>query len=636
MEKKEFKAESKRLLDLMINSIYTHKEIFIREIISNASDATDKRYYNALQRGESGLNRDDLEIRVQVDIDNRAIIVSDKGCGMTMEELEENLGTIAKSGSLGFKQALEKNDEIDIIGQFGVGFYSAFMVSDRIEVITKSDKGGQAYKWESAGIDGYTIVPWEKEEIGTDVIMYIKQTDPDAEDGEDYDRYLREFELTDLIRKYSDYIHYPINYYLFKTRIKEGTENEERPQYEGYREWTTLNKVVPLWKKPKNEITPEEYNMFYFQRFGSMTPPMKVIHANTEGAATYTAMLFVPSQPDNDYYTAEFEKGLQLYSNGVLIMEKCADLLPDYFKFMKGVVDSQDLSLNISREMLQHDKQLKVIAGNLEKKIKSELLKMQKDEREKYEMLFGYFGEQMKLGIYNSRGEKSEFLQDLLIFYSDKEKKSVTLAEYVENMPEEQKYIYYVSGTTVQNIEQLPQMEKLRDKGYDVLYCIGRFDEFSMKMLQKYKDVELKSINDQELGLESEEEKQEMEAKEKASQDMFKFMCDSLNGEVEFVKLSNHLKTHPVCITTHGNVTLEMERMMRAMPGGGRQLKAEKILEINGDHPIYNKLVELYAEDLEKLKTYSKILYGQAMLQEGIALDDTAEFVNAVTELMLK
>lgn len=626
----EFKAESKRLLDLMINSIYTHKEIFLREIISNASDASDKRYYNALQKGESGLNRDEMAIVITIDKDSRTLTVADKGCGMNKEELAENLGTIAKSGSLNFKKAMEKQDDIDIIGQFGVGFYSAFMVSDKVEVRSKSENEQQAYSWVSEGADGYTITPCDKAETGTEIIMHIK---PSTEE-EDYEQFLDAYEIERLIKRYSDYIHYPIKMLMEKSRIKEDTKDSEKPEYETYSEWETLNSMIPLWKKPKNEVSEEDYKNFYQEKFHDYNEPLKVIHSSTEGAATYTALMFIPSKPAYDYYTKDYEKGLQLYSNGVLIMDKCADLLPDHFSFVKGIVDSQDLSLNISREMLQHDRQLKIIAGNLEKKIKSELLTMLKNDRENYEKFYASFGLQLKYGIYNSYGMKKDLLADLLLFYSSKEKKMVSLAEYVERMGEEQKDIYYIGGASVEQIDRLPQTELLKDKDYEVLYLIDAVDEFVFKVMQNYKEKNFKSIADGDLDLESAEEKEATQKKIDENKEMLDYLTESLSGRVAKVKLSNRLKTHPVCLSTEGNISLEMEKLLNAMPNQKNEIKATQVLEINGDHPIFETLCRVYKEDKEKAKDYINILYVQALLIEGFAVEDPITYCNAVCELM--
>lgn len=628
-DKHEFKAESKRLLDLMINSIYTHKEIFLREIISNASDASDKRYYHALQKGESGLNRDGLAIVITIDKENRTLTVADKGCGMTKDELEENLGTIAKSGSLNFKKALEKQDDIDIIGQFGVGFYSAFMVSDKVEVCSKSESG-EANLWVSEGADGYVIEPCDKEDVGTEIIMHIK---PSSED-EDYDQYLDEYKIQSLIKQYSDYIHYPIKMLMTKSRVKPETEGSEKPEYEDYSEWETLNSMVPIWKKPKNEVADEDYQRFYHEKFHDYNDPLKVIRTSTEGAATYTALLFIPSKPEYDYYTKDYEKGLQLYSNGVLIMEKCADLLPDYFSFVKGVVDSQDLSLNISREMLQHDRQLKVIAGNLEKKIKSELSLMMKNDRENYEKFYEAFGLQLKYGIYNSYGMKKDLLSDLLLFYSSTEKKPVSLAEYVGRMSEEQKDIYYIVGSTVEQIERLPQMELLKDKKYEVLYLLNPVDEFVLKVMQNYNEKSFKSVTDGDLDLETAEEKEAVQKKIEDNKEMLDFLSEALKGRVSKVVISNRLKTHPVCLSAEGNISLEMEKLLNSMPNIDQEIKAHQVLEINGDHPIFETLCKAYKEDQEKAKDYINILYVQALLIEGFGVEDPITYCNAVCELM--
>ena len=630
MEKTEFKAESKRLLDLMINSIYTHKEIFLREIISNASDATDKRYYNALVRGETGLTRDMLPIDIAIDEQARTLTVSDRGCGMTKDELVNNLGTIAKSGSLAFKQENEKMEDVDIIGQFGVGFYSAFMVSSNVKVITKSEETGEAYCWESEGADGFTVTPAERAEIGTDIIMTIKE----STEEENYDSYLDGYHISRLVKKYSDYISYPIKMAMQRKRAIEGSD-PDNIQYEDYTEIETLNSMVPIWKKSKSEVTQEDYNRFYREKFFDSVPPARVIYTSTEGTATYNALLFVPMEPFYNYYSKNFEKGLQLYANGVLIMEKCADLLPDYFSFVRGIVDSQDLTLNISRETLQHDRQLKIIAANVEKKIKSELETFLKNDRENYEKFYKGFGTQLKYGAYENYGAGKETVKDILLFYSSSEEKLVSLAEYVSRMKAEQKYIYYVCGTSIDQINTLPQIEMLKDKGYEVLYLTEMIDEFALKMMRVYAEKEFKSISDGDLELESEEEKQEAEKKAEEHKALFDQMKDALGGQVTKVKLSSRLKSHPVCLSVEGPVSLEMEKVLNNMPGNDIPVKAQRVLELNGEHPIFAKLCRLQADDPEQLKVYTDILYNQALLMEGLTPDNPTAFCEEICKLMM-
>ena len=615
---KQFQAESKRLLDLMINSIYTHKEIFLRELISNASDAIDKLYYQTLQDGDTGLNRDDFFIQLTADKENRRLVIEDNGCGMTDQELEENLGTIAKSGSLDFKQTNEQKDGVEIIGQFGVGFYAA-------------------YRWESSGAEGYTVEPCEKETRGTRITLDLK----DNTDDENYDDFLDQYRLKSLVKKYSDYIRYPIRMEMHKSRQKPKPENasdDYKPEYEDYTEIETLNSMVPLWRKNKNEIKPEEYNDFYKSKFGDYEDPLRVIHSNAEGVATYNALLFIPAHAPFDYYTKNFEKGLQLYSNGVLIMDKCADLLPDYFSFVRGLVDSQDLSLNISREMLQHDRQLHVIAGRLEKKIKSELESMLRNDREKYEQFFQAFGLQLKYGVYSDYGMHKELLQDLLLFYSSKEKKFVTLKEYVSRMPEGQKYIYYASGESTSKIDLLPQTEALKDRGYEILYLTDEVDEFALRVMMNYDEKEFKSVTSEDLGLETDEEKEEMKKKVEENKDLLNFLKDALDGGVQQVILSTKLKSHPVCLSAGGPLSLEMEKILNSMPGAEKDqpVKAQRVLEINANHPIFERLRALYTDDQEKLKKYAKLLYTQALLIEGVPVEDPVAFSNAVCDLMVE
>ena len=635
MKMKQFKAESKRLLDLMINSIYTHKEIFLRELISNASDAIDKLYYHALSDGTTGLNRDDFSIELSIDKDNRTLTITDNGCGMTKEELENNLGVIAKSGSLAFKQENESKEDIDIIGQFGVGFYSAFMVASNVKVYSRAYGSDEAYVWESNGAEGYTVEPCEKESNGTQIVLTIKE---DTED-EKYSEFLESYRIQELVRKYSDYIRYPIRMEVEKTRMKEKAEGEEpdeekAPEYETYTEIETLNSMVPIWRKNKNELTDEDYNSFYKEKFFDYSDPLKVIHTYTEGAATYHALLFIPAKAPYNYYTRDYEKGLKLYASGVLIMDSCKDLLPDHFSFVKGLVDSEDLSLNISREMLQHDRQLKVIASRLEKKIKSELLSMLKNDREKYEEFFKNFGLQLKYGVYNGFGTNKELLQDLLLFYSSSEQKLVTLEEYVSRMKEDQKYIYYAGGESREQIEKLPQTELVKEKGYEILYLTDDVDEFALQMMHDYNEKEFKSVSASDLDLDTEEEKKEFEKQAEENKDLLTFMKDALDGKVKAVVLSKRLKSHPVCLSNEGMLSIEMEKVLNAMPND-QKVKAERVLEINASHPIFEKLARLYAEDQEKLKTYAQLLYTQAELIEGMPVEDPVAFSNAVCELMV-
>ena len=630
MEKKQFKAESKRLLDMMINSIYTHKEIFLRELISNASDATDKLYYNAMQTGNAGLSREDLAIKITPDKEARTLTVSDKGCGMTREELEDNLGTIAKSGSLAFKQEHDLGDDVDIIGQFGVGFYSAFMVSKKIVVVSKSVEGDAAFRWESDGAEGYTIEDAQKDEHGTEITLYIK----DNTEDENYDEFLETYSLRNLVRKYSDYIRYPITMDIEKTRDWEEGEEKDDKEYATYIETETLNSMVPVWKKTKAELAEHEYEDFYKNKFNDYEDPARCIHQNVEGVATYTALMFIPSRTPFNYYSKDYEKGLQLYSNGVMIMEKCADLLPDYFSFVKGLVDSPDLSLNISREMLQHDRQLKAIAQSLEKKIKSELLNMQKNDREKYEQFFKNFGMQIKFGIYSSYGMKKELLQDLLVYYSSSEKKPVTLEEYVGRMRESQKYIYYACGESTAKLELLPQTEMLREKGYEILYLTDEIDEFALKTMRDYKEKEFRSVSDAELDIEDEGEKEEIKKTAEDNKSLFEFMKEHLGDNVKEVRLSTRLKSHPVCLTSDGGISLEMEKVLNAMPTATEKVKASRVLEINANHPIFAALTKAYAEDKEKAAKLTDVLFAQASLIEGIGVDDPVAYANAVCSLI--
>ena len=630
MAMKEFQAESKRLLDLMINSIYTHKEIFLRELISNASDAIDKLYYRTLEDGTTGLSREDFSIQLAVDKEARTLSISDNGIGMTQEELDNNLGVIARSGSLQFKQEAEKKDEVDIIGQFGVGFYSAFMVSSRVTVDTKAFGSDEAWHWESTGLDGYEITPGAKADRGTTITLYLKE---DSED-ENYSEFLDQFRLQDLVKKYSDYIRYPIRMEVSHTHVKEGTGVDGKdPEYETHTEVETLNSMTPIWKKAKSEVTDEEMNAFYKEKFYDWQDPLKVIRTSTEGAATYTALLFIPSHAPMDYYTREYEKGLQLYASGVLIMDKCADLLPDCFSFVKGLVDSQDLSLNISREMLQHDRQLKLIASRLEKKIASELQSMLNNDREKYEQFWKAFGLQMKYGLYDNYGAKKDELKDLVLFTSSAEKKLTSLKEYVSRMKPEQKYIYYGCGETVERVLSLPQAETLQEKGFEMLCLTDNVDEFALRMLMKYDDKEFRNISSDDLELESTEEKEKVKELAEENKDMLAFVKESLGDKVKDVRLSGKLKSHAVCITTDGMISTEMEKVLNAMPAQ-EKIKAQRVLEINGEHPIFQRLQELYQSDKERLKPYAEILYDQALLLEGISLEDPSDFSQKLCQLL--
>lgn len=628
MAKKQFKAESKRLLDLMINSIYTHKEIFLRELISNASDAIDKLYYHSLTDGNTGISRDEFFIKIETDEKTRTLKITDNGMGMTKDELEKNLGTIAKSGSLDFKSDIDKKEDIDIIGQFGVGFYSAFMVSDKVQVISKAYGEEQGYVWESTGADGYTIKEADKEDNGTEITLTLKA---DTED-ERYGEYLDKYRIKGLIKKYSDYIRYPITMMMEKSRLKEGSEDE----YETYSELETMNSMVPLWKKNKSELKDEDYNNFYKEKFFDFTDPAKVIHSNVEGIVSYTSLLFIPSKAPYNYYTKDFEKGLQLYSSGVLIMDKCPDLLPDYFSFVRGLVDSQDLSLNISREMLQHDRQLKAIAQRLEKKIKSELLEMLNKDREKYKEFFKNFGLQLKYGLYEGFGANKDKLKDLILFYSSKEKDLVTLSEYVSRMKPDDKYIYYASGESIDKIDKLPQTELLKEKGFEILYMTDDIDEFAIQVLHDFDEKEFKSVSAEDLGIEeTKEEKEKAEKQAEESKDMLEFMKEALNGKVEEVRLSQRLKSHPVCLTTKGGLSIEMEKVLNSMPMD-EKVKSERVLEINANHPILKALGDVYKDNKDTVKTYAELLYNQALLIEGLTIEDPVAFSNSVCELMTK
>ena len=626
MAKKQFKAESKRLLDLMINSIYTHKEIFLREIISNASDACDKLCYLALTDDSVGLGRKDFKIDLTVDKEGRVLTVSDNGIGMDKEDLENNLGVIASSGSYKFKQDLPDDaKDTDVIGQFGVGFYSAFMAADQITVVTRKYGCDTAYQWQSSGADGYTITECGKDTVGTDIIMHIK---PDTDD-EKYSEFLESWRLQELVRKYSDYIRFPIRMEVSKTRKKEDSP-EDKPEYETYTEVDTLNSMVPIWQRRKSSVKPEEYNKFYRDKFHDYADPQRVIAVSAEGAVTYKALLFVPGAAPFDYYTKEFEKGLQLYSNGVLIMDKCADLLPEHFRFIRGVADSPDLSLNISRELLQHDRQLKVIAGNLEKKIKSELAKMLKDSREDYEKFWKNFGRQLKYGVVNEYGRHKDLLQDLLLFHSSTEKKPVTLEEYVSRMKEDQKYIYYAAGETLEKIDRLPQTESLRDSGTEILYFTEEADEFCAQTLHAYKDKEFRSVLDQEIDEGAEKKAEEAAASHKS---VFDFVKESLGDAVKEVKASARLKSHPVCLTAGEGLSFEMEKYFQAVQPDAA-LKADRILELNVDHPAFQALENAVEADPEKAKKYASLLYSQALLIAGLPLEDPSGYTDLVCELM--
>lgn len=625
MEKKEFQAESKRLLELMINSIYTHREVFLRELISNASDAIDKIYYKALTDDSLSFDRDSYYIKVIPDKENRTLTIKDTGIGMTKDELESNLGTIAKSGSLAFKNEHEIKDGFDIIGQFGVGFYSAFMVADVVTVISKALGSDTAYKWESSGVEGYTIQPWEKDEVGTEIILKIKENTED----EDFDQYLEEFRLRSIIKKYSDFIRYPIKMDVTRSKPKDDDSGE----YVDYKEEETINSMIPIWRKNKSELKDEDYENFYSEKRYGFDKPLKYIHTSVDGAIRYNAILYIPESIPFDYYTKEYEKGLELYSNGVLIMNKCPELLPDYFSFVKGLVDSEDLSLNISREMLQHDRQLKLIAKNIKKKIKNELLNMLKNEREEYEKFFKSFGMQLKYGIYSDFGAEKEFLQDLIMFYSSTEKKMVTLDEYVSRMKEDQKYIYYATGESIERIEKLPQTELVADKGYEILFFTEHVDEFAIKMLMSYKDKEFKSVSSSDLDLGGETEK-ETEAEQKEHKELFDFMKNVLSDKVKEVRVSKRLKTHPVCFAAAGDLSIEMEKVLNAMPDKPN-IKADKILEINTNHPVFESLKNAFENDKDKLTLYTNLLYNQALLIEGLSVEDPVEFSNDICKIMV-
>ena len=626
MAKKEFKSESKRLLDLMINSIYTNKDIFLRELISNASDALDKLYYRSLTDDKITVEKEDLEINLSFDKENRTITITDNGCGMTKEELESNLGTIAKSGSLAFKENMSKEEKTNIIGQFGVGFYSAFMVSDKITVTTKSIDSDEAYVWESTGADGYTIEKGTKDEVGTEIVLNIKADT----DEFDYCKYLDEYELKTLVKKYSDYISFPIKMECMHHELVD----EEKREYNDYKEVEVLNSMVPLWKKNKSDVTDNDYDNFYMDKFNDYDKPLKVISSSVEGMCSYKSLLFIPSHAPYDYYTQEYEKGLALYSNGVLIMDKCADLLPDYFSFVKGIVDSEDLNLNISREMLQESQNVKLIAKNIESKVRKELEKMQKDDRENYISFFKTFGVQLKYGVYNNYGADKEKLQDLVMFYSSKHKRLVTLKEYVEEMKDGQEAIYYASGASIEKINSLPQVEQVKDKEYDILYLTDYVDEFCITAIQEYDKKKFTNVSDGNLDLDTEEEKKEIKEVNEDNSDLLKSMTDMLE-EVSEVKFSNKLKSHPVCLTTKGDVSIEMQKVFDAMPND-MGIKAQTILEINEKHPISEKLKTLYKEDNEEFDKYTKILYTEARMIAGLPIENPTEISRLICEVISK
>ena len=626
MAKKEFKSESKRLLDLMINSIYTNKDIFLRELISNASDALDKLYYRSLTDKKVKVDKEDLEIYLEFDEKDRTITITDNGCGMTKEELESNLGTIAKSGSLSFKENMTSEDKVNIIGQFGVGFYSAFMVADKITVTSKSIDSGDAYVWESEGIDGYTITKGKKKKNGTEIVLHVKE---DTEE-ENYSKYLQEYELKKLVKKYSDYINFPIKMEVTHSELVD----EEKKEYEEHKEEETLNSMIPLWKKNKKDVSDEDYNNFYMDKFSDYDNPLKVIASSVEGMCSYKALLFIPSHAPYDYYSQEYKKGLSLYSNGVLIMDKCSDLLPDYFSFVKGIVDSEDLPLNISREMLQKTKNLNIIAKNIELKIKKELENLLTEDREKYKEFFKNFGIQIKVGVYNNYGANKDKLKDLLMFYSAKTKDLITLREYVDNMKEGQDKIYYASGSSIEKVKSLPQVEKVKDKDFDVLYLTDYVDEFAVMAIQTYEEKTFQNVESGDLDLDTEEEKKEVEKVNKDNEDLLKDMVSVLS-EVEEVKFTNKLKSHPVCLTSQGDVSIEMQKVFDAMPND-MGIKAKLVLEINSKHAISKKLKELYKEDKELFDKYAKILYSEARMIAGLPIDNPTEISTLICDVISK
>ena len=633
MKKKQFKAESKKLLDMMIHSIYSNKEIFLRELISNASDAIDKLYYRSLTDKKVKVERDEFKITLSIDKENRTLTIEDNGCGMTEEELETNLGTIAESGSLAFKNKEEDKkgkkaqQEVDIIGQFGVGFYSAFMVSSEVTVESKSIDSEKAYRWVSTGADGYSIEECEKETIGTKIILHIKED----EEEENYSEFLENYRIQAIIRKYSDYIRYPIQMDVEHRHLKEGSKDE----YESHVETETINSMIPLWKKNKNEIKEEEYHQFYHEKYMDYEDPLQVIHTSVEGQVSYNALLYIPSHASYDYYSKEFEKGLNLYTSGVMIMDKCSELLPDYFSFVKGLVDSNDLSLNISRELLQQDRRLQLIAKNIEKKIKSELESMLENEREKYEKFFEAFGMQLKFGVYNNFGMDKEKLQDLILFHSSTENKLTTFKEYVSRMKDNQEKIYYACGETIQKIDLLPQVEQVKEKGFEILYLTDYVDEFVIQALMNYDGKEFINVSKADLNLDSEEEKEELKKENEESKEMFDRMKEVLDKQVETVRFTNRLKNHPVCLTSSGNISLEMEKVINAMPTD-EKIKAQAAMEINAHHPIAEKLKKLYKKDKEGFENYTKVLYAQARLIEGLTIENPTEISNLICEILSK
>lgn len=626
MEKYEFKSESKRLLDLMINSIYTNKDIFLRELISNASDALDKLYYRSLTDKDVKVKREDLCILLEKDEDKRTLTISDNGCGMTKEELENNLGTIAKSGTLAFKENMSKEEKTNIIGQFGVGFYSAFMVSDKITVTSKSIDSDEAYTWESEGADGYTIKKAKRKDNGTTIVLHIKE---DTEEN-DYCKYLDEYQIKGLVKKYSDYISFPIKMEVTHHELKD----EEKHEYEDKKEVEVLNSMVPIWKKNKSEVSDADYENFYMDKFNDFDKPLKVISSSVEGMCSYKSLLFIPSHAPYDYYTQDYEKGLSLYANGVLIMDRCADLLPDYFSFVKGVVDSEDLSLNISREVLQESHNLKLIAKNIESKIRKELEDMLKSDRENYISFFKTFGVQLKYGVYNNFGADKDKLKDLVMFYSAKEEKLVTLKEYVDNMKDEQEKIYYAAGSSIKKIDAMPNVEQVKDHGFDILYLTDYVDEFAITAIQEYEGKKFANVENEDLGLESDEEKEELKKVNEDNVDLLKHMKE-LIGDVSEVKFSNKLKKHPVCLTTKGDVSIEMQKVFDAMPND-MGIKAQQVLEVNEKHPIADKLKDLYASNKEEFDKYTKILYAEAKMIAGLPIDNPTEISSLICEVIAK
>ncbi len=630
-ETRQFKAESKRLLDMMINSIYTHKEIFLRELISNASDAIDKLYFKSLTDSNVGMNKSDFAITIVPDKEAGTLTITDNGIGMTADELENNLGIIANSGSFKFKNENEKTEDVDIIGQFGVGFYSAFMVAKEVRVRTRAYGSDKAYVWTSQGVDGYTIEEDDKESVGTEIRLTLKE---DTE-NEKYSEYFSDFRLKELVKKYSDYIRFPIKMDVEKSRRKDDAKDDDYSEnaYETYIENETLNSMIPLWRKNKNELKAEDYNSFYKEKFFDYTDPLKYIHSKVEGTATYDSLLFIPSRAPYNFFSKDYEKGLQLYSSGVLIMDKCADLLPDYFSFVKGLVDSADLSLNISREMLQHDHQLKLIAKSIEKSIKSELKKMLNNDRETYEKFWKEFGIQLKFGVYDNYGRDKDAVEELLLFTSSAENKLVTLDEYVSRMKEEQKYIYYAAGESVSKIEALPQTELLRDKGYEILYLTDNVDEFAVKVLMRHGDKEFRNVSEGDLGIDSEEQKEETKKLSEENKDMLSLISEALDGKIKECRISDKLKSHPVCLSSFGQISLEMEKILNQNPQN-QKVTSEKVLELNPNHKIFTAMQKLFESDKDKFKDYASILYNQALLIEGLPIEDPVDFSNKICSLM--